>query len=136
MGGASNVIYLRCAQGKHDTKGLGIRREARCRQEASEKQLCATPGNPCRRIRGRVAVGRISSSRNPEERGRTSWEVGMPGRRRDTLRWANDLVWRTEILGQRRETTGWVDEPPVLSMVDIGVTGRVKLKYITISGGV
>ena len=36
--------------------------------------------------------------------------VGMTVRRLDTTRWANELVWKTEILGQRRGAPRWADE--------------------------
>ena len=57
-------------------------------------------------------MGKWACIRTANGRERNSgWVIGMLGQRRDTPRWADDLVWQSEILGLRQGTTMWEDEP-------------------------
>ena len=49
----------------------------------------------------------------------------MLGQRRETPRWANDLVLQKEMLGQKRGTPRWADEL-VVAMAGIRITVRAR----------
>ena len=83
------------------------------RQKATEKQLRATLVDS-RDAKGRRRIGGEMNTQKgleTEGRRRTGWVVGMMGRRQETTRWANDLVWQVEMMGRRWGMPSLVDEP-------------------------
>ena len=74
-------------------KGGGRRRKAWWRQDVTEKQLQATLAGILCEDKRKGIIGENVMQLDPEGGGRAGWEVGMLGRRRETPRWANDLMW-------------------------------------------
>ena len=63
--------------------------------------------------RGRRRIGGEMGEQyetEPEGRGRMGWVVLIMGQRRETPRWANDLVWQIDVLGCRLGMPRWADE--------------------------
>ena len=78
-------------------------REVWRHKDMTEKQLRSTLAES-REAKASRIDGEMGTQQEPEPEGRGSmgWLVGMLGRRRDTPRWENELVWKMEIMGWRR----------------------------------
>ena len=86
---------------------------------------------------GGGAVGRWACIRTATGRERKSrWIIGMLGQRRETPRWVNDLVWKSQMLGRIQGTPRWADEPVWYLRRVIESSRGDGVEYTTIRGRV
>ena len=81
-----------CAREK-GYEGGGCRRASWWRQEAKEKQLWSTLAGILQDDNRWRRFGESVMQYVPEGGRVAGWELGIMGRRQETPRWVNDLVW-------------------------------------------
>ena len=88
---------------------VGSRRRSCCGDNSQQKNNFGPPWKNRGKLKGGGGVVRrwacISTATGRERK--SGWVIGMLGWSRATPRWANDLLWQSEMLGRRQGTPRW-----------------------------